>query len=73
MGGILRDYTADEVVRLRGSIREQHTLALRMSQQLWDLLTTEDYVSAWGRSAVGRCDGEGGPQGDLPLRLAGRR
>src|SRR3990172_3362153 len=52
--GITRDYTADEVVRLRGSFREQHTLANRMSQQLWDLLTTEDYISALGSISGGQ-------------------
>ena len=52
--GITRDYTAEEVVRLRGSIREQHTLAHRMSQQLWELLTTEDYVSALGAISGGQ-------------------
>ena len=51
---ITRDYTAEEVVRLRGSIREQHTLATRMSQQLWELLTTEDYVSALGAISGGQ-------------------
>ncbi|HLF43428.1 MAG TPA: isocitrate lyase [Acidimicrobiia bacterium] len=52
--GITRDYTADEVVRLRGSFREQHTLANRMSQQLWDLLKTEDYISALGAISGGQ-------------------
>ncbi|MEE8405833.1 MAG: isocitrate lyase [Acidimicrobiia bacterium] len=52
--GITRDYTAEEVVRLRGSIREQHTLANRMSQKLWRLLTTEDYISALGALSGGQ-------------------
>ncbi len=52
--GVTRDYTADEVVRLRGSIREQHTLAHRMSQALWNLMTTEDYVSALGALSGGQ-------------------
>ena len=52
--GVTRDYTAEEVVRLRGSLREQHTLANRMSQQLWELLTTEDYVSALGAISGGQ-------------------
>ena len=52
--GITRGYTANEVVRLRGSFREQHTLATRMSQQLWDLLTTEDYISALGAISGGQ-------------------
>ncbi|HWB89027.1 MAG TPA: isocitrate lyase [Acidimicrobiia bacterium] len=52
--GIVRDYTAEDVVRLRGSIREQHTLAYRMSQKLWELLQSEDYVSALGALSGGQ-------------------
>jgi len=52
--GITRDYTADDVVRLRGSIREQSTLANRMAIKLWELLTTEDYVSALGAISGGQ-------------------
>jgi isocitrate lyase len=52
--GVLRDYTAEEVIRLRGSIREQHTLAYRMAVKLWDLLTTGDYVSALGALSGGQ-------------------
>ena len=52
--GVIRDYTAGEVVRLRGSIREQHTLANRMSTRLWELLTTRDYVSALGAISGGQ-------------------
>jgi isocitrate/methylisocitrate lyase len=52
--GVTRDYTAEEVVRLRGSIREQHTLANRMSQKLWRLLTTEDYINALGALSGGQ-------------------
>ena len=52
--GIARDYTAEDVVRLRGSIREQHTLAYRMSGKLWDLLNTEDYVNSLGALSGGQ-------------------
>ncbi|MEE9178317.1 MAG: isocitrate lyase [Acidimicrobiia bacterium] len=52
--GVIRDYTSEEVVRLRGSIREQHTLANRMSQKLWRLLTTGDYVNALGALSGGQ-------------------
>jgi isocitrate lyase len=51
---VRRDYTAEDVVRLRGSIREQSTLANRMATRLWDLLTTEDYVSALGAVSGGQ-------------------
>jgi isocitrate lyase len=52
--GIARDYTAEDVIRLRGSIREQHTLAYRMADELWDLLSTEDYVSSLGALSGGQ-------------------
>ncbi|MGC2239372.1 MAG: isocitrate lyase [Acidimicrobiia bacterium] len=52
--GVARDYTAEDVVRLRGSIREQSTLANRMATKLWELLTTEDYVSALGALSGGQ-------------------
>jgi isocitrate lyase len=52
--GVTRDYTAEDVVRLRGSIREQHTLANRMAMRLWDLLETEDYVTALGALTGGQ-------------------
>jgi isocitrate lyase len=52
--GVTRDYQAVDVVRLRGSIREQHTLAYRMANKLWDLLQTQDYVSALGALSGGQ-------------------
>jgi isocitrate lyase len=45
---IERTYTASDVIRLRGSIVEEHTLARRGAQRLWDLLHTEDAVRALG-------------------------
>jgi len=52
--GVSRDYSADDVVRLRGSIREQHTLAYRMAEKLWELLGSEDYVNALGALSGGQ-------------------
>jgi len=46
--GINRNYTADEVERLRGSVQIEHTLARRGAEKLWDLLKNEDYVNALG-------------------------
>ncbi|MCG1022416.1 isocitrate lyase [Sutcliffiella horikoshii] len=46
--GIERPYSAEEVLRLRGSIDIEHTLAKRGAQKLWDLLHTQDYVHALG-------------------------
>jgi isocitrate lyase len=45
---IERTYTAQDVIRLRGSIQEEHTLARLGADRLWRLLTTEDYVHALG-------------------------
>ena len=46
--GISRDYSAEDVIRLRGSVIEEHTLAKRGARRLWDLLHTEDAVRALG-------------------------
>ena len=45
---IRRPYGADEVVRLRGSVRIRHTLAEMGADRLWDLLRTEPFVPALG-------------------------
>ena len=45
---VRRDYSAADVVRLRGTIREEHTLARRGAERLWELLRTRDYVHALG-------------------------
>jgi isocitrate lyase len=46
--GIERNYTLDEVRRLRGSINVAHTLAERGALKLWELLQSEPYVHALG-------------------------
>ena len=46
--GIVRSYGAEDVLRLSGSVEIRHTLAERGAQRLWDLLHSEDYVSALG-------------------------
>jgi len=46
--GVRRDYTAEEVIRLRGSVIEEHTLARRGSARLWQSLRTQSYVNALG-------------------------
>ncbi|GAA3680948.1 isocitrate lyase [Yimella lutea] len=46
--GIDRDYTAEDVVKLRGSFPIEYTLARRGSEQLWEKLHTEDFVNALG-------------------------
>src|SRR6476660_7339549 len=46
--GIERPYTRDEVERIRGRFRIEHTLARLGAERLWKLLHSEDYVAALG-------------------------
>ena len=46
--GVARDYEPEDVVKLRGSLIEEHTLARHGAERLWDLINTEDYVNALG-------------------------
>jgi isocitrate lyase len=46
--GIRRDYQAADVVRLRGSLHIEHTLARRGAEKLWQLLSFEPYINALG-------------------------
>jgi isocitrate lyase len=46
--GIKRNYTAADVVNLRGSIRVEHTLAKTGAVKLWNLVNTEPFVNALG-------------------------
>jgi isocitrate lyase len=46
--GIKRGYSAADVVRLRGSINIEHTLAKRGADKLWSLLNTEPFVNTLG-------------------------
>jgi len=46
--GIERPYTAEQVVKLSGSVKIDYTLARLGAQRLWNLLHNEHYVSALG-------------------------
>jgi isocitrate lyase len=46
--GIERPYAREDVDRLGGTIEIEHSLARRGAEKLWDLLQTEDFVSALG-------------------------
>ena len=46
--GIQRDHSAEDVVRLRGPIAEDHALARRGARRLWELLGREDAVQVLG-------------------------
>ncbi|MGK5685585.1 isocitrate lyase [Actinoplanes sp. URMC 104] len=52
--GIKRTYTAHDVVKLRGTVQERHTLAERGAQRLWELLHSEDYINALGALTGGQ-------------------
>jgi isocitrate lyase len=52
--GIVRDYTPEDVVRLRGSLQVEHTLARHGAEQLWELLHDEAYVAALGAVTGGQ-------------------
>ena len=46
--GIRRAYTAEEVVRLRGSVPIEHTLARRGAERLWQMLNEQELVRTFG-------------------------
>jgi isocitrate lyase len=46
--GVRREYTADDVVRLRGSVLIEHTLARHGAERLWNLLHSKDYIHTFG-------------------------
>ena len=46
--GIIRSYTADEVVRLRGSLLIEHTFAQKGAQKFWKLLQDEPFIRSLG-------------------------
>jgi isocitrate lyase len=46
--GITRPYKAEDVIRLRGTVQVEHTLARLGAERLWDLLHEEPYVAALG-------------------------
>jgi isocitrate lyase len=46
--GVKRGYTAADVVRLRGSLNIEHTLAKRGAEKLWSLCSTEPFVNTLG-------------------------
>ena len=52
--GIERPYTEEDVERLRGSVRVEHTLARLGAERLWRLLREEPYVAALGALTGGQ-------------------
>src|SRR6186713_3438644 len=52
--GIERLYREEDVERLRGTIRVEHSLARLGAERLWQLLQDEDYVAALGAMSGGQ-------------------
>src|SRR5918995_6858912 len=46
--GIERPYTAEDVARLRGTVRIEHTLARLGAERLWELMHERSFVRALG-------------------------
>jgi isocitrate lyase len=46
--GVSRPYTAEEVVRLRGKIRDTYAFSAQAAEKLWTLISTEDYIQTLG-------------------------
>ena len=46
--GVSRPYGAEDVLRLRGNVQVEHTLARRGAERLWQSLKTEPFVNALG-------------------------
>ena len=46
--GIIRPYTAEEVLKLRGNLHVEHTFARVGAKRLWYLLKKEAYIAALG-------------------------
>ena len=46
--GIKRNYSAADVVRLRGTAAVEHTLAKKGSEKLWNLINTEPFINSLG-------------------------
>jgi isocitrate lyase len=52
--GIKRTYKPEDVVRLRGSVQIEHTLARLGAEKLWKLVNTEPYVNCLGALTAGQ-------------------
>ncbi|HAB57717.1 MAG TPA: isocitrate lyase, partial [Acidimicrobiaceae bacterium] len=52
--GVTRDYTAADVVRLRGSVTPEYTMARNGAEKLWQQTNDMDYVHALGTMTGGQ-------------------
>jgi isocitrate lyase len=51
---VTRTYSAEDVLRLRGSIKIEHTIAKLGAERLWDLMNETEYVNALGALSGGQ-------------------
>lgn len=51
---IERPYRAEDVLRLRGSVKIEYTIAKLGAERLWDLMKSQDYVNALGALSGGQ-------------------
>ncbi len=52
--GVKRNYTAEDVVRLRGSVKIEYSIARMGAERLWKLMKEEPYVNALGALTGGQ-------------------
>ncbi len=52
--GVRRNYTAEDVVKLRGSVQIEYSLARMGAERLWKLMKETDYVNALGALSGGQ-------------------
>ena len=52
--GVERPYTGEDVIRLRGSLRVEHTIGRVGSVRLWEMLGSRDFVAALGALTGGQ-------------------
>jgi isocitrate lyase len=74
--GVSRVYTREDVEKLRGSLKIEHTLARVGAERLWSLLHSEPYVHALGaltgNQAVQQVQGESSSSTGGRVGLGGR-
>ncbi len=68
--GITRDYTAQDVIRLRASVAAERTLAQRGASRLWDLLHRRDALPTLGALVGDDAEQAAGP-GSQSIYLPG--
>ncbi len=52
--GVVRNYSAADVIKLRGTVQIEHTIARMGAERLWELMKTSDYVNALGAMTGGQ-------------------